>query len=125
MEKLKELKDLQTAPLSQVLNKPVEVVCALRPFQTMLYSDGPFRDRVNFLLAKVNFGIVAENDWAFVFVLGDSVSVQKVNGYQDDLYLATGNAGLADTFKPIECTTIDRARIVKVSRSVVCLGEER
>ncbi|MPZ32567.1 MAG: hypothetical protein GEV13_16475 [Rhodospirillales bacterium] len=123
LKKLKELGDFQTVPLSRVLNKPVEVVCVPGIYQTELRNDGPFRDRVNALLENANFGIFGESNWFFVF--GDSVTVQKIYAHRDQLYLTTGDAGLPSTFKPVECTTVDRARIMKVRGSVVSLGEER
>lgn len=125
LKKLKELGDLQAIPLSQALNKPVEVVCALGIYQIELREDGPFRDRVNALLKNANFGLFGENIWFFVFVLGDSVTLQKINAFRDQLYLVTDDAGLPSTFKPVECTTVDRARIMKVRESLVTLGEER
>src|SRR3990170_576872 len=49
LKKLRELGELQTVPVSQVLNKPVELVCVLGIYQLEVWEDGPFRDRVNAL----------------------------------------------------------------------------
>lgn len=125
LKKLRELGNLQTVPISEVLNKPAEVVCVLGVYQIRLYDDGPIRDRVNALLENVNFGIFGERTWFFVVVHDDSATVQKIYEHRDQLYLATNGAGLPDSFKPVECTTVDRARIMKVRESVVSLGEER
>jgi hypothetical protein len=125
LKKLRELGNLQTVPVSQVLNKPAEVVCVLGIYQIRLRDDGPFRDRVNALLKNVDFGFFGERTWFFVFVLGDSATVQEINEYRDQLSPRIGDAGLPSTFKPIECTTVDRARIMKVREAVVILGEER
>ena len=125
LKKLRELGELQTVPVSQVLNKPAELVCVLGIYQLEVWEDGPFRDRVNALLKNANFGIFGERTWFFVVVHDDSATVQKVYEHRDQLYLATGGAGLPGTLKPVECTTFDRARIMKVRKSVVSLGEER
>jgi hypothetical protein len=125
LRNLKELGVSQVAPLSKMLNEAVEVVCVLGIYQTQLRDDGPFRDRVNALLTKANFGIFGKGTWYFVFVLGDSVSLQKIEAYRDQLHLMTDDAGLPSTFKPVECTTVDRARIMKVRESVIGFGEER
>lgn len=124
LNKLKELKDFQTVPLSSLIDKPVDVVCALGPFQTALHREGAFRDRINPLLTNVDFGLVLENSWTLVFVTGHSISLQKINGYLDGLYFPTGGIGLPSTFKSVECTTISRACIMKVPGPVVGLGEE-
>lgn len=125
LKKLRELGELQTVPVSQVLNKPVELVCVLGVYQLEVWEDGPLRDRVNALLKNANFGIFGERTWFFVVVHDDSATVQKIYEHRDQLYLARGGAGLPGTFKPVECTTVDRARIMKVRESVVSLGEER
>lgn len=125
MKKLRELGNLQTVPVSGVLNEPAEVVCVLGVYQIRLYDDGPFRDRVNALPEKVNFGIFGERTWFFVVVHDDTATVQRIYEHRDQLYLATNGAGLPDSFKPVECTTIDRARIMKVREAVVSFGEER
>ncbi len=125
LKKLSELGELQIVPMSQVLNKPVELVCVLGVYQLEVREDGPFRDRVNALLKKANFGIFGERTWFLVVVHDDFATVQKVCEHRDQLYLATDSAGLPGTFKPVECTTVDRARIMKVRKSVVSLGEER
>jgi hypothetical protein len=111
--------------MGQVLNKPVELVCVLGIYQLEVREDGPFRDRVNTLLKNASFGIVGERTWFFVVVHDDAATVQKVYEHRDQLYLATGGAGLPGTFKPIECTTVDRARIMKVRNYEIRLGEER
>lgn len=125
LKKLRELGELQTVPVSQVLNKPVELVCVLGIYQLEVWEDGPFRDRVNALLKNANFGIFGEGTWFFVVVHGNSATVQKIYEHRDQLYLARGGAGLPGTFKPVECTTVDRARIMKVRELVISLGEER
>jgi hypothetical protein len=125
LKKLRELGELQTVPVSQVLNKPVELVCVLGVYQLEVWDEGPFRDRVNALLKNANFGIFGKRTWFFVVVHDDSATVQKIYEHRDQLYLARGGAGLPGTFKPVECTTVDRARIMKVRESMVSLGEER
>jgi hypothetical protein len=125
LKKLRELGELQTVPVSQVLNKPAELVCVLGIYQLEVWEDGPFRDRVNALLKNANFGIFGERTWFFVVVHDDSATAQKIYEHRDQLYLARGGAGLPGTFTPVECTTVDRARIMKVRESVVSLGEER
>src|SRR5215204_2083245 len=125
LKKLRELGELQTVPVSQVLNKPAELVCVLGIYQLEVWEDGPFRDRVNALLKNANFGIFGERTWFFVVVHDYSATVQKIYEHRDQLYLARGGAGLPGTFTPVECTTVDRARIMKVRESVVSLGEER
>jgi len=125
LKQLRELGELQTVPVSQMLNKPVELVCVLGVYQLEVWEDGPFRDRVNALLKNANFGIFGERTWFFVVVHDDSATVQKIYEHRDQLYLGRGGAGLPGTLKPVECTTVDRARIMKVRESVVSLGEER
>jgi hypothetical protein len=125
LKKLRELGELQTVPVSQVLNKPAELVCVLGIYQVEVWEDGPFRDRVNALLKNAKFGIFGERTWFFVVVHDDSATVQKIYEHRDKLYLARGGAGLPGTFKPVECTTVDRARIMKVRESMVSLGGER
>ena len=125
LKKLRELGELQTVPVSQVLNKPVELVCVLGVYQPEVQENGPFRDRVNALLKNARFGIFGKGTWFFVVVHDDSATVQKIYEHRDQLYLARGGAGLPGTFKPVECTTVDRARIMKVRESVISLGEER
>jgi hypothetical protein len=125
LKRLRELGELQTVPVSQVLNKPAELVCVLGVYQLEVWEDGPFRDRVNALLKNANFGIFGEGTWFFVVVHDDSATVQKIYEHRDQLYLARAGAGLPDTFKPVECTTVDRARVMKVRESMISLGEER
>lgn len=125
LKKLRELGDRQTVPVRQILNKPVEVVCALGIYQRRVDDDGPLRERVNALLKNASFGFPGKGTWFLALVFGDSVTVQQVNALPDQLYLARDGAGLPSTFKPVECATIDRARIMKVREAVVVLGEER
>lgn len=125
LTRLSELRELQAVPMSQVLNTPVELVCVLGVYQLEVREDGPFRDRVNALLKNARFGIFGERIWFFVVVQGDTATVQQVNEHRDQLSLATDRAGLPNTFEPVECTTVDRARIMKVRESVVSLVEER
>lgn len=125
LKKLRELGELQIVPMRQVLNKPVELVCVLDNYQLKVREDGPFRDRVNALLKNANFGIFGRRTWFFVLVLGDTATVQNIHAPRDQLYLTNDDAGLPSTFKPVECTTVDRARIIKVRKFVVSLGEER
>jgi hypothetical protein len=125
LKKLRELGERQTAPMSQVLNKPAEVVCVLGVYQREVRDDGPFRDRVNALLKNASFGFPGKGTWFFVLVFGDSVAVQQINALPDQLYLARDGAGLPSTFTSVECTTVDRAHIMKVREAVVILGEER
>jgi hypothetical protein len=125
LKKLRELGELQTVPVSQVLNKPAELVCVLGIYQLEVWEDGPFRDRVNALLKNANVGLFGERTWFFVVIHDDSATVQKIYEHRDQLYLARGGASLPSAFKPVECTTVDRARIMKVRESVVSLGEER
>lgn len=125
LKKLRELGEFQTVPMSQMLNRPAELVCVLGVYQLEVREDGPFRDRVNALLKKANFGIFGERTWFFVVVHEDSATVQKIYEQRDQLYLATRGAGLPGNLKPVECTTADRARIMKVRESVVSLGEDR
>lgn len=125
LKKLRDLGEPQTVPISQLLNKPVELVCVLGIYQRDVRDDGPLRDRVNALLKNANFGFPGKGTWFFVLVFGDSVTVQRINALPDQLYLAPDSAGLPSTFRPVECTTVDRARIMKVRKAVVSLGEER
>lgn len=125
LNKLRDLGELQTAPVGQILKTPAELVCVLGIYQLEVRDDGPLRDRVNALLKNANFGIFGERTWFFVVVHGDTAIVQKIYEHRDQLYLATGSTGLPDTFKPVECTTVDRGRIMKVRESMVSLGEER
>ena len=61
----------------------------------------------------------------FVFVLGDSVTVRKINTLRDQLYLTTNDVGLLRVFKSVERTTVDHARVMKVRESGISLGEKR
>lgn len=125
LNKLRDLGELQTVPLSQVINKPVELVCVLGVYQLRLRDDGPFRDRISALLKSGDFGFFGKSTWFFVLVFGDSATVQSINAHRDQLHLTTDDADLPSTFKQVECATVDRARIIKVRKSVISLGEER
>jgi hypothetical protein len=61
----------------------------------------------------------------FVFVLGHSATVRKINAHRDQLHLTTNDVGLLSAFKSVERTTVDRARIMKVRESGISLGEKR
>jgi hypothetical protein len=124
LRKLKELKDWQAVALSNMLNKPADAVCVVRPYLTEVYEDVPFRDLINAHLKATKYE-TNESEWAFVFVYGDSVTVQKFGGYDDRLGLANGHPIVPKTFKAVECTKIDRARIMKIPGPAVILGEDR
>jgi hypothetical protein len=124
IRKLKELKDWQAVALSDMLNKPADAVCVVRPYLTEVYEDVPFRDQINAHLKTTKYQ-TNESEWAFAFVHGDSVTVQKFGGYGDRLGLGNGHPIVPRTFKAAECAKVDRARILKVPGPAVILGEDR
>jgi hypothetical protein len=124
LRKLQGLKEWQAVPLSNMLNKPADAVCVVRPYLTEVYEDVPFRDLINAHLKATKYE-TNESKWAFVFVYGDAVTVQKFGGYDDRLGLANGDPTVPKTFKAVECTKVDRARIMKIPGPAVILGEDR
>src|SRR5712691_4218567 len=69
IRKLKELKDWQAVALSDMLNKPADAVCVVRPYLTEVYEDVPFRDQINAHLKATKYQ-TNESEWAFAFVHG-------------------------------------------------------
>lgn len=123
LRKLRELRDWQTVPLRDMLNKSADSVCVVGPYLTEVYKEVPFRDRINAHLRATNFAN-GEGEWAFIFVLGDDIVVQKFSDYRDRLYFAATHPNLPRTFRAVECATIDRARMTKVPGPAVILGED-
>lgn len=122
--KLRALTDWQAVHLSSVLNRPVDAVCVLVGYQPSVFDDVPYRDRMNAHLKATKYAS-DEKDWAFVFIHGETVTVQKFHGLARGLDLLTGHRNLPKTFKAVTCTTIDRARIMKIPGPTVILGEDR
>lgn len=122
--KLKSLNDWQAVPLSSMLNNPVDAVCILIAYEVSVHEDVPYNDRMNAHLRATKYAS-DERDWAFVFARGDAVTVQKFHGRGRGLDLETGHPSLPRTFKAVRCTTIDRARIMKIPGPAVILGEDR
>ena len=122
---LKNIKLGEVVRLSEMLKKPAEGVCVLTPYRGRLDEDEPLSRQVNTHLTAINYFGDTDGAQAFVFVSGDTVTVQAVS--TPGVNIVAHHEGVPRTFKPVQCTTVARALLTKVDSFVasLLLGEER
>lgn len=124
-------KDLQAIRLDEVvrvqglLKRPAEAVCVLTPYVARLDETEPLSRQVNAHLAAIDYFGADDSAQAFVFVNGDTVTVQRVNATGVDL--GAWHEGVLRVIKPVQCTAVAQAVLMKVDPFVptLILGEAR
>ena len=121
---LENIKVGEVVRLNGLLKKPAGTVCVLYPYQTSLHEKGSLGRQINTHLEAVNYS-ADEGHWAFVFVDGDNVSVQRFRR-SERLDIRSGHESLPLGFRPLNCTTVAQAGVAKVqvsNRNYLVLGE--
>lgn len=124
-------KDLQNIKLGEVirldglLKKPAEAVCVLTPYRSRLDEREPLSRLVNAHLKAIKYFGDTEGAQAFVFVNGDTVTVQPVRA--PGVTIVAHHEGALRLVKPVQCTLVTRAVLTKVDSFVpsLILGEAR
>src|SRR5215204_2122630 len=85
--------------VKNLVRRPFDAVCVLYPYQPWLHEREPLSQKVNAHLVAVKY-VADEGHWAFVFVDGPTVTVEKFARPPD---IASGDASLPRTFKARSC----------------------
>lgn len=111
--------------LSELLKEPAEKICFLTPYQDRLEEAEPLSQQVNAYLEAIDLRL-EDGGFALVFVKGDKVSVQRPGrGLNPISTWHPWNQEGSRIFKPLGCTTIDRALVFRSSSGHLLFGEQR
>src|SRR5262245_43867990 len=99
--------------------------CILAPYRDRIDENKPFAREVNaHLTAMKHQG--DEDHWAFVFMRGDHVRVQRFK--RGKLDVNSGHESLPRTFGAVGCTAVSKAMLIKYEvygRPTLILGVNR
>lgn len=108
-----------------MIKKPAEAVCVLTPYRDALDEREPLSRQVNAHLRAMKYA-GGEGDAAFVFVNGETVTVQTFR-MSSRLRIIPHHEGVPRNFRSVDCTRVARALVTKVDSFVpaLILREER
>jgi hypothetical protein len=107
--------------LSGLLKEPAEKVCLLTPYRDRLEETEPLSQQVNAHLKAVDL-YLDDNGFALVFVNGDGVRVQRVRKVST---WHPWDQQVSRIFKPLGCSSVDRALVARSSTGYLIFGEQR
>jgi hypothetical protein len=109
--------------LSELLKEPTEKVCFLTPYQNRLNEAEPLSQLVNAHLEAIGFELL-DNGFALVFVHGDKVSAQRLDSPNRVSDWHPWHQEASRIFKPLGCTSVERALVTRSSSTYLIFGEQ-
>ena len=122
---LAKLRIGDAARLSELLKEPAEKVCFLTPYRDRLAEAEPLSQQVNAHLKAIDL-YLDDNGFALVFVNGDKVGVQRLGRKPNPVSIwHPWDQEASRLFKPLGCTSVDRALVARSSSGYLIFGEQR
>lgn len=122
---LQAIESGQVVPVDGLLRIPAEAICVLTPYRHRIDEAEALSRQVNAYLDAIEYFGLSDGAQAFVFVNGDKVIVQRVRAAS--VHIIPHHEGVLRIIKPVQCTTVARAVLMKVDPFVpsLILGEAR